>query len=191
MEGLLPISDAASAFIQKHFSNRGKIYIGLDSAVGTGHPVTLTMALILVPVAVFLAFILPGNKVVPLADLACIPYMLVLITPIVHENGFRGLLVGIVVLAVGFYIATDLSPLITSAAANVNFDMGGAAAISSICDGANPLTWLIVRFGTIGTYIGLIVLAVGDVALALWNRKRILREAAELHEESAEAAAQK
>ena len=69
--------------------------------------------------------------------------------------------------------------------------MGGAAAISSICDGANPLTWLIVRFGTIGTYIGLIVLAVGDVALALWNRKRILREAAELHEESAEAAAQK
>lgn len=191
MEGLLPISDAASAFIQKHFSNRGKIYIGLDSAVGTGHPVTLTMALILVPVAVFLAFILPGNKVVPLADLACIPYMLVLITPIVHENGFRGLLVGIVVLAVGFYIATDLSPLITSAAANVNFDMGGAAAISSICDGANPLTWLIVRFGTIGTYIGLIVLAVGDVALALWNRKRILREAAELHEEGAEAAAQK
>ena len=191
MEGLLPISDAASAFIQKHFSNRGKIYIGLDSAVGTGHPVTLTMALILVPVAVFLAFILPGNKVVPLADLACIPYMLVLITPIVHENGFRGLLVGIVVLAVGFYIATDLSPLITSAAANVNFDMGGAAAISSICDGANPLTWLIVRFGTIGTYIGLVVLAVGDVALALWNRKRILREAAELHEESAEAAAQK
>ena len=191
MEGLLPISDAASAFIQKHFSNRGKIYIGLDSAVGTGHPVTLTMALILVPVAVFLAFILPGNKVVPLADLACIPYMLVLITPIVHENGFRGLLVGIVVLAVGFYIATDLSPLITSAAANVNVDMGGAAAISSICDGANPLTWLIVRFGTIGTYIGLVVLAVGDVALALWNRKRILREAAELHEESAEAAAQK
>ncbi|MCC6098177.1 MAG: PTS sugar transporter subunit IIC [Olsenella sp.] len=191
MEGLLPISDAASAFIQKHFSNRGKIYIGLDSAVGTGHPVTLTMALILVPVAVFLAFILPGNKVVPLADLACIPYMLVLITPIVHENGFRGLLVGIVVLAVGFYIATDLSPLITSAAANVNFDMGGAAAISSICDGADPLTWLIVRFGTIGTYIGLVVLAVGDVALALWNRKRILREAAELHEESAEAAAQK
>lgn len=191
MEGLLPISDAASAFIQKHFSNRGKIYIGLDSAVGTGHPVTLTMALILVPVAVFLAFILPGNKVVPLADLACIPYMLVLITPIVHENGFRGLLVGIVVLAVGFYIATDLSPLITSAAANVNFDMGGAAAISSICDGANPLTWLIVRFGTIGTYIGLVVLAVGDIALALWNRKRILREAAELHEESAEAAAQK
>lgn len=184
MEGLLPISDAASAFIQKHFSNRGKIYIGLDSAVGTGHPVTLTLSLILVPVAVFLAFILPGNKVVPLADLACIPYMFVLITPIVHENGFRGLIVGIIVLAVGFYIATDLSPLITQAAADVDFDMGGAAAISSICDGANPLTWLIVRFGTLGTFVGLVVLFIGDVALALWNRKRILKEAQELHAEA-------
>ena len=61
MEGLMPVSDAASSFIQKHFQNRGKIYIGLDSAVGTGHPVTLTMALILVPVSIFLAFILPGN----------------------------------------------------------------------------------------------------------------------------------
>lgn len=184
MEGLLPISDAASAFIQKHFSHRGKIYIGLDSAVGTGHPVTLTLALILVPVAVFLAVILPGNKVVPLADLACIPYMLVLVTPIVRENGFRGLIVGIVVLAVGFYIATDLSPLITTAAANVSFDMNSAAAISSICDGANPLSWLIVRLGTFGVFAGMIILAVGVVALAIWNRSRILKQAAELHETS-------
>ena len=83
--------------------------------------------------------------------------MLVLITPIVHENGFRGLIVGVIVLAVGFYIATDLAPLITSAAANVNFDMGGAAAISSICDGANPLTWVITRLGQLGDGIGLVI----------------------------------
>ena len=185
MEGLMPVSDAASNFIQKHFQNRGKIYIGLDSAVGTGHPVTLTMALILVPVSIFLAFILPGNQVVPLADLACIPYMLVLITPIVHENGFRGLIVGVIVLAVGFYIATDLAPLITSAAANVNFDMGGAAAISSICDGANPLTWVITRLGQLGDGIGLVVPAVVAIAMAVWNRMRILKEAKELHAEQA------
>lgn len=182
MEGLLPISDAASAFIQNHFQSRGKIYIGLDSAVGTGHPVTLTMALILVPFAILLALILPGNKVMPLVDLACIPYMLVLVTPIVHQNGFRGILTGIVVLAVGLYIATDLSPLITTAAANVNFDMNGAAAISSICDGANPLTWVIVRLGALGNGIGLIIPAVGVLALAVWNRTRILKEAAAMHE---------
>ena len=188
MEGLMPVSDAASAFIQKRFQNRGKIYIGLDAAVGTGHPVTLTMALILVPVSIFLAFVLPGNKMVPLADLAVIPYMLVLVTPIVHENGFRGLLTGIVVLAVGFYIATDLSPLITSAAANVGFDMGGAAAISSICDGANPLTWIITRSADALGPLGLGICAAAAVALAIWNRQRILKEAAQMHDVDAAAA---
>lgn len=188
MEGLMPVSDAASAFIQKRFQNRGKIYIGLDAAVGTGHPVTLTMALILVPVSIFLAFVLPGNKMVPLADLAVIPYMLVLVTPIVHENGFRGLLTGIVVLAIGFYIATDLSPLITSAAANVGFDMGGAAAISSICDGANPLTWIITRSAGVLGPLGLGICAVAAVALAIWNRQRILKEAAQMHDVDAAAA---
>lgn len=188
MEGLIPVSDAASAFIQKRFQNRGKIYIGLDAAVGTGHPVTLTMALILVPVSIFLAFVLPGNKMVPLADLAVIPYMLVLVTPIVHENGFRGLLTGIVVLAIGFYIATDLSPLITSAAANVGFDMGGAAAISSICDGANPLTWIITRSAGVLGPLGLGICAVVAVALAIWNRQRILKEAAQMHDVDAAAA---
>lgn len=188
MEGLMPVSDAASAFIQKRFQDRGKIYIGLDAAVGTGHPVTLTMALILVPVSIFLAFVLPGNKMVPLADLAVIPYMLVLVTPIVHENGFRGLLTGIVVLAVGFYIATDLSPLITSAAANVGFDMGGAAAISSICDGANPLTWIITRSADTLGPLGLGICAAAAVALAIWNRQRILKEAAQMHAVDAAAA---
>ena len=75
MEGLLPISDAASTFVNKHFKNRGKIYIGLDSAVGVGHPVTLAISFILVPLCIFLAVILPGNKVLPFADLAVIPWM--------------------------------------------------------------------------------------------------------------------
>lgn len=70
MEGLIPVSDAASEFIEKKFSNRGKIYIGLDSAVGVGHPMTLSVSLVLVPITVFLAVLLPGNQVMPFADLA-------------------------------------------------------------------------------------------------------------------------
>ena len=181
MEGLLPISDAASTFVNKHFKNRGKIYIGLDSAVGVGHPVTLAISFILVPLCIFLAVILPGNKVLPLADLAVIPWMFVLITPVVRNNGFRGIFIGLIVLTVGLYIATDLSPLITTAASNVQFDMGGAAAISSICDGANPLTWLIVRVGGIANGLGLAIIGVATLALAIWNKRRIHKEALELH----------
>lgn len=183
MEGLIPISDAATEFIQKHFKSRGKIYIGLDSAVGTGHPTTLAISLILVPCMIILAFIIPGNQVLPFTDLAVAPYMLVLVTPIVKNNGFRGILVGIVVLAVGLLIATNLAPAITAAAAQVGFAMpDGATLISSLCDGANPLSWLLYHgMSTLG-YAGMAVLVVGSLGLALWNRKRILKEAKELHE---------
>lgn len=181
MEGLIPISDAGSEFIQKRFQNRGKIYIGLDSAVGVGHPVTLSISLILVPLTVFLAVIIPGNKVLPFGDLAVIPWMFVLITPVVRGNGFRGLIIGVVVIALGLLIATDLSPMITEAAKNANFTMpAGATAISSICDGANPLTWIIVRLHNF-SYIGTAIVAVVAAGLAFMNRKRIMKEAAILH----------
>lgn len=179
MEGLLPISDAASEFISKKFSNRGKMYIGLDSAVGVGHPLTLSVSLILVPLTVFMAVILPGNKVLPFADLAVIPWMFVLITPVVNGNGFRALVNGIVVLAAGLLISTNLSPLITTAAVNANYTLpSGAAQISSICDGANPLTWAIVRLNDFG-WIGMGIVAVIALGLALINRNRILKEARE------------
>ena len=172
MEGLIPISDAASDFIQERFQNRGKIYIGLDSAI----------SFILVPLLIFLAVVLPGNTVLPFADLAVIPWMFVLITPIVKENGFRGLIVGLVVLVFGLWIATDLAPMITTAAKNVNFEMPeGASQISSICDGANPLTWVLVRLNGLG-YIGTGIGAVVALAMAVWNRNRIKKEAAQLHD---------
>ena len=188
MEGLLPISDAASEFIQKHFQSRGKIYIGLDSAVGVGHPVTLSLALILIPVMLLLAVILQplGNQVIPFGDLSTATYMLVLITPIVNQNGFRGLIVEIIVLAVGLLISTYMAPFQTAAALQSGFDIASAAGsanamISSLCDGANPLTFIFVFLSNINGYVCVGVTGVLAIVFAIWNRRRILKEAAELH----------
>ncbi|MBQ1931585.1 MAG: PTS sugar transporter subunit IIC [Lachnospiraceae bacterium] len=181
MEGLLPISDAATEFIQKRFTARGKMYIGLDSAIGIGNPTTLAVSLILIPVALILAVILPGNEVLPLVDLSVIPYMFVLIIPIVNGNGFRAIVVGIVNLAAGLLIATNLAPAITSSAIASGFEVAANTTISSICDGANPLTWIMVQFNKFGV-IGVVLAVVLALALALWNRNRILKQAAEMHE---------
>lgn len=191
MEGLLPISDAASSFIQKRMPSRGKIYIGLDSAVGVGHPVTLSLALILIPVMLLLAVVLQplGNQVIPFGDLATATYMLVLITPIVNQNGFRGLIVGIIVLAVGLLISTYMAPFQTAAALQSGFDIAAAtgnanAQISSLCDGANPLTFVFVFLSNINGWLCVGVTGAAAVALALWNRARIVKEAKELHAEA-------
>lgn len=191
MEGLLPISDAASEFIQKRLPNRGKIYIGLDSAVGVGHPVTLSMALILIPVMLVLAVILQplGNQVIPFGDLSTATYMLVLVTPIVEQNGFRGLITGVIVLALGLLISTYMAPFQTAAAVQAGFDIasyaGSASAqISSLCDGANPLTFIFVFLSNINGWLCVAATGVVAVALAIWNRARIIKEAKQLHEEA-------
>ncbi|MEG2417623.1 MAG: PTS transporter subunit IIC, partial [Eubacterium sp.] len=179
MEGLIPVSDAAQEFIQKKFSKRDKIYIGLDSAVALGHPVTLSVALLLTPITLLLAVILPGNQVMPFADLAVIPFMLVFIVPICRGNGFRTFIIGLIIITVGLLISTNLAPLQTQAAIQAAFDMPqGVKLISSLCDGANPLTWSIVRMMEfVGSIFGAIILGVLALGLALWNRSRILKNA--------------
>ena len=173
MEGLIPVSDAASGFVEKHFSGRGQMYIGLDSAVGVGHPLTLSVALLLVPISVVLAVILPGNQFMPFADLAVIPWMFVLITPVVKGNGFRALVIGVICLIAAFYIGTDLAPSITTAAKEAKFAFDETTMISSICDGGNPLTWIIYKMNTISPIVGIVVIGAVAVALAVYNRIRI------------------
>lgn len=177
MDGLLPISNAAGDFMQEHFASRGKIYIGLDSAVAIGHPVTLAVSLILVPVVVFMAVIIPGNKMVPFVDLAVIPYMFALITPLVRGNGFRCLVIGAFVLAFGLLFSTDVAGLTTQMAMNAGIALPeGASQISSICNGSSPLLWIFVKLMELGP-LGIGAIIVGTLALAVWNRMRILKEA--------------
>lgn len=176
MEGLMPISEAAQEFIQKKSTNRGKLYIGLDSAVGVGHPATLAVSLILVPLTIVLAAIIPGNKVLPFADLAVIPFALVMLVPVTRGNVFRTFVIGLLIISFGLLIATNIAPLHTQMAIDANFKMpDGVAMISSICDGANPLSWIFTKISEF-KLVGIIILAVITLGLALFNRRRILRQ---------------
>lgn len=177
MEGLIPVSDAAQVMIEKRFKNRGKIYIGLDSAVGIGHPIALTCALILTPLTLLFAAILPGNRLLPFADLAVIPFMVVLIIPATKGNFFRSLICCIGTMIAMLYVATDLAELFTMTAKAAKFTLPeGSTLVSSICDGANPLTWAMVRLSGFGV-IGVIIIAVIAIGLAVYNRSRIVKAA--------------
>lgn len=145
MEGLIPVSEAARDFMQKRFSGQ-EFYIGLDSAVAIGHPAAIATALILVPITIILALIVPGNNVLPFGDLATIPFMIAMVAPISKGNVFRSVIIGAIVIGVGLLIATNVAPLHTQAAIDAAFQFPeGASKISSICDGANPLTWVLLQ----------------------------------------------
>lgn len=60
VNGLIPISNQAKQFFTKHFADR-ELYIGLDSAVTIGHPVTISVGFLMIPVFMIVAAVLPGN----------------------------------------------------------------------------------------------------------------------------------
>ncbi|MEG0541918.1 MAG: PTS sugar transporter subunit IIC, partial [Angelakisella sp.] len=56
--------------------------------------------------------------------------------------------------------------------------------LSSICDGGNPLTWLLTKISNLNT-VGIVILVALAVALAVFNRFRIVKEAKAMQEEAA------
>lgn len=143
MEGLTPISEAANAFVQKRFPGR-ELNIGMDSALSVGHPAVLSSSLILVPITIALAFILPGNKTLPFGDLATIPFAVCLMAAVFKGNIMRTVVAGMAYIASIFYITSWVAPLVTSAAQAANFDLGGNHSITALLEGGLWPTWLFV-----------------------------------------------
>ncbi len=70
IEGLRPISDATRKLIARKFKNADGLNIGMSPALVIGHPTTLVVSLLLIPVTLLLAVAMPGNRFLPLASLA-------------------------------------------------------------------------------------------------------------------------
>ncbi|MEG2799580.1 MAG: PTS transporter subunit IIC [Erysipelotrichaceae bacterium] len=145
MEGLLPLSDAAKAFMAKRFPGK-EIYIGLDAAIAVGDPDVITTSLVMIPITILLAVMLPGNKMLPLVDLATIPFFMIWATIPSKGNLFRSIIVGTVFMVGILYIGTSLSPVITTMAQDVGFNFPkGASMISSLDAGAHLIPYLIYK----------------------------------------------
>ena len=145
MEGLLPVSESAREWLNKRFGDR-EIYIGLDAAVALGHPAVISTALLLVPITVVIAIILPGNAVLPFGDLATIPFIVAFIVGAARGNIVHSVIVGAIMISISLYIATDLAPVFTQMAVDMDFNLPeGSAMISSIDQGGNIVHWVIFK----------------------------------------------
>lgn len=146
MEGLMPVSESAREWLNKRFGDRD-ILIGLDAAVLLGHPSVIATALILVPITVLMAVILPGNALLPFGDLATIPFIVAFIVGAAKGNIVHSVIVGSVMIAISLYVATDVATTFTMMAENADFNMPeGTTQISSIDQGGNIINWIIYRF---------------------------------------------
>ncbi|SDD38250.1 PTS system, galactitol-specific IIC component [Terribacillus halophilus] len=146
MEGLMPVSESARNWLSKRFGN-SEINIGLDAAVLLGHPAVISTALILTPITVLLAVILPGNAVLPFADLATIPFIVAFIVGAAKGNIIHSVITGTIMIALSLYMATDIAPIFTEMTTSADIEMPeGSAMVSSIDQGGNLVNWIIWKF---------------------------------------------
>ena len=182
IEGLKPISEATRELINKKFQGAKGLNIGMSPALVIGHPTTLVASLILIPITLLLAVVLPGNEFLPLASLAGMFYIFPLILPITKGNVVKSLIIGVVVIVLGLYFVTNLADSFTLAALDVYEKTGDAAVkvpegfeAGSLDFASSPLAWAIYHLTYTFKWIGASVLVLITMGLMFLNRRAILK----------------
>ena len=181
IEGLKPISESTRALVERRFSGLKGLSIGMSPALVIGHPTTLVVSILLIPVILVLAAFLPGNRFLPLASLAGMFYLFPCVLPITKGNVPKTFIIGLVSLVVGMFFITNLTPAFTKAVVAVNDaaykvpeGMDGVAAL----DFASALwCWLIYHLTVSFKWIGAIAAGALALAMAAANFVRIRKGA--------------
>lgn len=187
IEGLKPISDATRSLIARKFKGADGLNIGMSPALVIGHPTTLVVSLLLIPVTLFLAVILPGNQFLPLASLAGMFYVFPLILPFTKGSVFKTFIIGLILMVGSLYMVTNLAPWFTLAAKDVyEATHDGAVAIPAGFSGGSldfagsPLAWIIFQCTENLKWIGSGLLVILSMGMMWWNRVRIIRNQKEM-----------
>ncbi|MBB5335164.1 PTS galactitol transporter subunit IIC [Pectinatus brassicae] len=141
-QAFAPITEAARKFMQK--SGNREWYIAVNDAVGYGEPATLISGLLLIPIMLVVAILLPGNSALPVVDLLALPYMVQGLVAIHNGNISKILVSGIIWFGLGLYICTYTAPLFTNMALSVGVAIpAGAMLITSFNILGKPLIGLV------------------------------------------------
>ena len=172
----------AKELLIKKFGADKEFYIGMSPALVIGHPTTLIVSLLLIPVTLVLAVAPPGNQFLPLASLAGMFYVFPAVLPVTKGNVVKTFIIGLVALAVGLYFVTDLAPFFTQAAQDVYARTADAAVAipegfqgGSLDFASSIFSWIIFRCIYNWKIVGAVILEAGTTVMAIINRRRIIK----------------
>lgn len=168
---LIPISEGMKAFIQRHFPKMGETYIGLDVAVLFGIPSVMVTSLLLIPVALAAAFLLPGISFIPLGELTNIVVPIAFVAAATRGNVVRAFIIGVPIIIGNLYVASAMAGFITGMAGKTNFQIEGYSGVfTSFLDGGNLFRAWAVQL-SLANPVALVILPLG---LALLWITRVL-----------------
>jgi len=155
---LIPISDGMKEFIKRRFPSIEGTYIALDAAVLVGFPSVVVTAILLMPVALILSFVLPGVKFIPLGDLVNIMGSVALVCVATKGNVIRSFLIGIPIVVIHLYTASNMASMYTKLAGSVNYSLENyTGTFTSFLDGGNVIRVWLVKLFTGNSYAILLI----------------------------------
>lgn len=119
-------------------------FLAVDDSVGYGESATIISGIVLIPIMLILAFLLPGNKTLPIVDLVFLPFMVESIVAITNGNILKVIATSIVWFSLGLYTASWLGPIYTYAIAHYGVTIpAGVILVTSFSLMAQPFNALI------------------------------------------------
>ncbi|MDK2806084.1 MAG: galactitol system component [Thermoanaerobacterium sp.] len=144
MEGLLPFANGIRDTLNKKFSG-ANFTMGLDAALTIANPSAIAVGILMVPTTLVLAAIIPGNRLLPLPDLA-FHGMWMAAWPVAFSKGniVRGYITTVIIASLMLLMATDMASIHTQLAIAGGFKLpAGMHMISSEDAGTHLLSWII------------------------------------------------
>lgn len=151
--------------VTKKFKGR-RLFIGLDAAVVVGNPDVITTALIIIPLTIAMALVLPGNRVLPFADLAVVPFRVAMVVALTRGNLLKNIVIGLVITASLLWCGSATAPVLTSIAKSVGIELGAnAMLISSFAATSMIQSYLVFLAFTYKPIIGIPLLIIGFIGV--------------------------
>ncbi len=170
-KAMMPITSALRDQVTRRFPSRTNLVVALDTGFLMGHRAVIMTGLILMALAIVIALILPGNKVLPLGDLPNLISVMSLAVLMLRGNVLHAVLTGIPVIITFLLIASDMAPLYTSLALKTpSFNAQGLGQITAFTDGGHQVRYVLFALyqGQLWAWLALVGLVAAS-ALA-WRR---------------------
>lgn len=130
--------------VADELNDKKRWFLGVDDGVGYGEPATIISGVILIPIMVVTAFLLPGNKTLPIVDLIALPFMVESIVALTRGNILKVIANGIVWFTLGLYASSWLGTIYTGAVSHYGVVIpAGVVLITSFNLVARPLNALV------------------------------------------------
>jgi PTS system galactitol-specific IIC component len=143
-EAMMPITTALREQVERHFPRRKNLVVAMDTGFLMHHKSVVVTGLLLMALAIGIALVLPGNRVLPLGDLPNVISVMSLSVLMMRGNVFRAVLAGIPVIITFLWVASSMAPAYTELAHQAPaFNVEGLGLITAFTDGGHQLRyWL-------------------------------------------------